>query len=227
MESPLRDPLSAGLGSGPSPAPSLVETFRWTAAAGFVRLDAHLDRLARGAARLGVTLAPGAVEAALAAVPAPGVAALRVRLVVDPTGAARVETAPAPPPAAEWRVAIAAERLRADDPWLRLKTTRRPVHDAARAALPAGVDEAILLNERGEVCEGAISNVFLDRGGALLTPPLAAGLLPGVLRAELLAAGAARETTLRPDDLLRGRLLVGNALRGLIPARLAAPGRGE
>ena len=57
----------------------------------------------------------------------------------------------------------------------------------------------------------------------LLTPPLACGLLPGVLRARLLREGRAREAVLRPADLAARRLFVGNSLRGLIPARLVAP----
>ncbi|HRO13059.1 aminotransferase class IV, partial [Amaricoccus sp.] len=89
-----------------------------------------------------------------------------------------------------------------------------------RAALPTGVDEAVLLNERGEVAEGTITSVFLDLGDGLVTPPLAAGALPGVLRAELLATGACREERVPGAALGRGRLFVGNSLRGLIPARL-------
>ena len=50
----------------------------------------------------------------------------------------------------------------------------------------------------------------------------ASGALPGVLRAELLASGQAREAVLRPADLVAGFWL-GNALRGLMPARLAGP----
>ena len=57
--------------------------------------------------------------------------------------------------------------------------------------------------------------------GNLLTPALACGLLPGVLRAELLETGKAREAVLEPDDLVDApALFVGNSLRGLIPAKL-------
>jgi 4-amino-4-deoxychorismate lyase len=105
---------------------------------------------------------------------------------------------------------------------LRVKTTARRAYDAARAALPAGVDEAVFLNERGEVCEGAITTVFANLGEGLITPRLACGLLPGILRAEMLTLGRAREGLLGVDDLVRAQLFVGNALRGLIPARLAA-----
>jgi para-aminobenzoate synthetase/4-amino-4-deoxychorismate lyase len=58
----------------------------------------------------------------------------------------------------------------------------------------------------------------VERRGVLLTPPLASGALPGVLREQLLAAGQAVEAVLLPDDLAQGFLL-GNALRGLIPVR--------
>ena len=94
---------------------------------------------------------------------------------------------------------------------------RRALYDQSRAALPEGLDELIFQNERGEVCEGTITNVFFDRGHGMRTPPLTSGLLPGVLRAEL----ACPEEVLRAEDLPRVRLWVGNALRGLIPARFA------
>jgi para-aminobenzoate synthetase / 4-amino-4-deoxychorismate lyase len=73
----------------------------------------------------------------------------------------------------------------------------------------------IFLNERGELTEGARSNIFVKRDGILLTPPLGAGLLDGRLRAELLAQGKAREARLMPDDLT-GEVYFGNSLRGLI-----------
>jgi 4-amino-4-deoxychorismate lyase len=83
-------------------------------------------------------------------------------------------------------------------------------------------DEVILLNERGEVCEGTITNIFLDTGDdGLVTAALISGLLPGVLRGELLDTGRAREAVLGPADLADAKaLFVGNSLRGLIPARL-------
>lgn len=111
-------------------------------------------------------------------------------------------------------------RLDSDDPWLRIKSSHRPIYEGARAALRDGCDEAILLNQRGEVCEGSITSLFLRRGDVMLTPPLHCGLLPGVLRASLLATGAASEQVLMPDDLSQGDLFCGNALRGLIPLRL-------
>jgi 4-amino-4-deoxychorismate lyase len=118
---------------------------------------------------------------------------------------------------------LAQTRLDSRDPWLTVKTTHRPAYDAARAALPPGIDEVLFQNERGEVCDGTITTVFFDRGQGLRTPPLVAGLLPGVLRAAQLA-GPVQEETLLARDLPQVRLWVGNSLRGMIPARWVDPG---
>ena len=144
---------------------------------------------------------------------------MRLTLALD--GVVAATAAPLRIGRGDWTLVIAEERLRADDPWLLLKTSERAVYDTVRAGLPAGVDEAVLLNERGEVCDGTVTTVFVDRGQGLETPPLASGLLPGVLRAEMLARGKCREWVLRAATLRRDRVWVGNSLRGLIPARLA------
>ena len=192
--------------------PRLIETLLWDGAA-YPRLAGHLARLTGSAAALGYACDPAAVQAAL---PAPATPA-RVRLTLGPGGDTEVTQAPLPPARAEWRLALAPARLHSSDPWLQVKSTRRAVYDSARAALPDGVEELIFQNERGEVCEGTITNLFFDRGQGMCTPPRASGLLPGVLRAGLIAQGC-REELLLAEDLPRVRLWVGNALRGLIPA---------
>ena len=206
MESPLRDrPF------GDTAGIRLIETLLWDGAR-FPRLPLHLARLAKGAARLGFVCNAASVQAALVA--ATSSAPLRVRLTLGPDGEVEVTTAPLPPAKPEWRLGLAQQRLASADPWLSVKSTHRPAYDAARATLPAGLDEIVLLNERDEVCDGSITTVFFDRGQGLRTPPLSSGLLPGVLRAEL----AAPEEVLPARDLPHVRLWVGNALRGLIPA---------
>jgi 4-amino-4-deoxychorismate lyase len=189
----------------------LIETLLWDGA-GYPRLPLHLARLAAGAGELGFACDARTVERALRG--AVGDAALRVRLTLGAAGDAEVTVAPLPPAKAEWRLGLAAARLASGDPWLRVKSTRRAAYDAARAALPAGLDEVVFLNERGEVCDGTITTVFFDRGAGMRTPPLSCGLLPGVLRAEM----ALPEEVLLAEDLPRVRLWVGNALRGVIPA---------
>lgn len=197
------------------PGLRLIETLGFDGA-GFPRLPLHLARMSRGAAALGWPFDGTAAQAALAATVAGS--PLRLRLTLGAGGAMAVTPSPMPAPVARWRLGLAPVRLHSADPWLGLKSTRRAAYDAARAALPDTLDEAVLLNERGEVCDGTITTVFFDAGAGLCTPPLSCGLLPGVLRAEMLATGRCREAVLTGADLPRVRLWAGNALRGLSPA---------
>lgn len=199
------------------PDTRLIETFAWDGR-GFRRLEAHLARARASAEALGFAWDEAAIRAALA--PVGGPTPLRVRLTIGRNGVAEVTTGPVAPNPPEWHVMIAAERLDPDAPLLRHKTTERALYDRTRATLPAGIDEVLFLNTRGEACEGTITNIFADFGEGLVTPPLSSGCLPGILRAELLASGSAREAMIRGSDLPRARLFAGNALRGLIPARL-------
>ena len=198
MESALRE-------GGGEPGLRLIETLLWDGA-GVPRWPLHLARLRRSAGLLGWSCPDVAPDGP--AHPA------RLRLTLDREGRVEWTVAPLPPAKLDWRVGLAEERLRSDDPWLRVKSTRREVYDRARASLRDGLDEVLFLNERGEVCDGTITTVFFDRGQGMRTPPLSSGLLPGVLRAEL---GCAEEV-LSAEDLPKVRLWVGNALRGLIPA---------
>jgi branched-chain amino acid aminotransferase len=94
---------------------------------------------------------------------------------------------------------------------------------AQRAARAAGVDDALLVDGEGRIFEGATSNVFVVRGGGLITPPAEGDILPGVLRAKVeeLATGAgipvveawARVADLRPDD----GVLLTSSIRGIVP----------
>ncbi|WP_435532698.1 aminotransferase class IV family protein [Tabrizicola flagellatus] len=198
MEGALRE-------GGGEPGLKLIETVLWDGRAA-PRWPLHRARMRRSAELLGWAcpdVAPSGPDH-----PA------RLRLTLDRAGRVEWQVAPLPPTKAAWRVGLAEARLRSDDPWLRVKTTRRAVYDAARAGLPEGLDEVLFLNERGEVCEGTITTVFFDRGQGMRTPPLSSGLLPGVLRAEL----SCPEEVLGAEDLGAVRLWVGNALRGLIPA---------
>ncbi|MFV2053476.1 aminotransferase class IV family protein [Aliiroseovarius sp. YM-037] len=196
----------------------IIETFGYHPGEGFRRLERHFQRMARSAEALGYVFDRAAAEDAMRI---EGDAPLRCRLTLDAEGAFAFETTPFLPVTGTWRIEIAPERLESADPWLRHKTTQRAIYDRMRAELPDGIDERVLLNEAGHVCDGTITTVFADLGALLVTPPLSAGVLPGVLRAEMLESGQAVEDTLIPGDLADAReLYVGNSLRGLIPADL-------
>jgi 4-amino-4-deoxychorismate lyase len=200
----------------------VIETLGWSAQTGAARLDRHLARMAGTCSALGISFPKEQLVLLINDVASDH--DLRIRLTVDRDGQGALEHWPLAVAADHWTVAIADQRLDSSDCWLGHKTTYRAVYDDARASLPAGIDEWIFLNERGEVCEGTITNVFVRNGDRLLTPPRASGLLPGVLRAELLDTGSpllAVEAVLTVSDLQSAEgLFCGNALRGLIPATL-------
>ena len=217
-ESALRDGNAADF--------ELIETMRWEPGTGFLRFDRHLARLYGSAAELGFACDPQKVgEVLMDTVGRQGIA-LRTRLVLSRNGKATAAAQPFEPLAANkvWRLQLARVRLSSTDTLLRHKTSRRQVYINARAEyLISQADEVLLANERGEICEGTITNVFADFGdGVLATPRLDCGLLPGVLRAELLDEGRASEAIYSYDELKSAKVIyVGNSLRGLIPATLA------
>lgn len=197
----------------------LIETLLWTREDGYALLPEHLERLAASSAALGFAHDEEKVKAALAAAAEPASPRLRVRLAVSRDGA--IETSATPiepvPPHTIWRVAIARRRFDSRDPLLRHKTTRRALYEdeLAEAAVRCGADEALFLNERDEPCEAARCNLFVPQGEKLVTPALSCGLLPGTLRASLIAQGRAAEKILRLEALAGGFYL-GNSVRGLV-----------
>lgn len=198
------------------PRLELIETLKYDG--DFFRLAAHLARMAASAPVFGLAFDETKARAALDRAVTGRDEPLRVRLALDEAGHHVVTVAPLAPNPSTWRYRIAAARIDETTLFQRHKTSWRALYDR-EAAVP-GFDEALFLNRRGEVAEGARSNVFVARDGILLTPPLASGALPGILRAELLAAGKAREAVLTPDDL-KGEVYFGNSLRGLIRAEPA------
>jgi len=227
--------LKARFLSAPAPDFQLIETLRWSRGEGYALIEEHLARLAGSAARFGFPCDQAKARTALEdAVAATGGDDLRLRLLLDRDGEIEVTAAALAPrdPATVWRYAVSERRVDPDDPLLYHKTTRRALYDDERARLAAetGCDEVVFLNTRGEVTEGAISTIFVARGGRLLTPPFACGLLPGTLRQSLLADPGVEieERVLYPADLAEAETVyLGNSVRGLIRAEPVAAGHGN
>jgi len=196
------------------------------------RLDAHLARLAASAACLGFAFdAARARAAARAAAAGLGAGAWRLRLALGKAGGLAVtHGALAPLAAAPVAALLAPQPLPDADPLRRHKTSARAVFDAGwQAAERAGAFDSLFFNTRGELLEGGRSSVFVKVDGEWLTPPLSAHILPGVMRAAVLADGArylggpAREAVVTRAMLARREALaLANALRGVLPAVLAA-----
>jgi para-aminobenzoate synthetase / 4-amino-4-deoxychorismate lyase len=195
----------------------LIETMRFDPESGLARLEAHLARMKTSADVFGFAFDRHAARNDLQAATFRLREGARVRLLLSKRGHVAVEVRPLPaPPPEPVAVRIVPLPVDAHDFRLRHKTTDRGFYDAARGT----AFEVVFALADGRLTEGSFTNVFVARDGVLLTPPLADGLLGGILRNELVAEGRAREAELRADDLQQG-FFIGNALRGLLPATLA------
>lgn len=207
----------------------LIETLLYNGGEGFWLLEGHLKRLAASAAYFGYAYDEQKVRAALdGAVAGLSGERLRVRLLLAEDGKASVTVAqqPAQAPDMVMRFVISDTRLDSTNAFLFHKTTRRELYDREwqHYADTVKSDEVLYLNERGELAEGSRTNVFIERGGELLTPSLSSGLLPGVLRSELLRTGKAKEAVLTLEDVSRADVVyVGNSVRGLVKAEPLKP----
>jgi para-aminobenzoate synthetase/4-amino-4-deoxychorismate lyase len=196
----------------------LIETLRWDPAAGFVRLSRHVERLRGSAAYFGfASLDEASLAARLEALVANATTPLRVRLQMQRSGDIDLQCTAIDEDSRPLNVALADEPVSSSDVFLFHKTTRRGLYDRARARMP-DADTVLLWNERGEITEGTEANVVFELGGVRVTPPLECGLLPGVLREELLERGEIREQVVRKDDLPRAESIwLISSLRGWRP----------
>ena len=214
----------------------LIETMRADSQGQISLLSGHLQRLQASALALGFHW-PGyvaieqAIEAAFLHMTTSS-GQTRVRLLMNPEGLTQVTTAPLPELQPCPLVALASLTLDSRESLLQHKTTHRPWYELTTQWLTANQDffDLIFLNERAELCEGSRSNIYLKKGNYWVTPPLACGLLGGVMRQHLLKTGQVREAILTLTDFEQPGvdLRLSNALRGWFDVQRAEslfPGR--
>lgn len=170
---------------------------------GFWLLERHLKRLSASAAYFGFVL-PDAQQIInqLEQLVAGSADTRKIRLLLTQDGqlTAEAETIDAAPPDSTENIVLSRQHVYADDVFLYHKTTRRELYVSERANHPACYD-VIFLNQRGEVTEGTYNNIVLSLNGELLTPAVQCGLLPGVLREELLERKEIREAIISAEEL--------------------------
>ncbi len=212
---------TAGPATGQVARFDLIETMRFTPENGIPLLELHLERLRGSAETLGFSFDRHALRNAIQALCFDADKPSRLRIVASRSGAFALELSDIPPLLPQPAICAILPLPVDEGDWrLRHKTTDRRFYEAGlTVAKEAGAHEALFLRDDGHVTEGCFTNIFVERDGGLLTPPTSLGLLPGVLRRSLLDEGRAVEAALTLDDLAPG-FLIGNALRGLMPARL-------
>ena len=212
----------AGVLTARRPRFELYETMRHDPGEGFRNLERHLARLGASSAYFGFALREGAVVEALEPVahrfpdrPA------RVRVSVDRQG--RVDVGATPLVASSEPVRVSIDRghpIDRTDPMMFHKNSLRGVYEDARARHP-GADDVLLVNDRSEITESTIANVAVSLGGRWVTPPLDAGLLPGVGREIALEQGWLAEASVHVDDLAAADAIeLVSDVRGRRPVRL-------
>ncbi len=186
---------------------------------GIAELERHLERMRRSAEALDFAFNHHEARNELQAATFRAGLSL-VRLLLSPSGAMAIEIRPrSEPPAQPVSVAIVPAPVPADDLRIRHQTSDRSPYETARAQ--AGTFEVLFRDPAGFLTEGSFTNLFVEREGRLLTPPLARGLLSGVLRARLIEEARAHEADLEEADLAAG-FLIGSSALGLIRASLVS-----
>lgn len=203
-------------------------------------VEAHLDRMDRGCAVLGIDppARADALSALKSALEAAGCVAGRAvaRLTLTAGSGRGLErpagsrprllamAAPASPPPASVRLATVGVRRNETSPASRLKASSYLDNILSRAeARAAGADEALMLNTRGELACAAAANMFWIAQGRLFTPALECGVLDGIMRARLIGAAQAvgveiAEVAQGPDVLrVADAMLITSSLIGAVP----------
>ena len=199
----------------------LIETMRFDPEKGIPLLELHLERIKASAEQLGFGFDRHAARNQIQALCFELEDPAKLRLVASRRGSIALEAGPLPESLPEPALCVVLPMPVASEDWrLRHKTSDRGFYeDALEVARDAGAHEALFLRDDGLLTEGSWTSLFVQRGDTLITPRAELGLLPGVLRRSLIDSGRAEEGEVKLDDLAEGFFL-GNALRGLMPARL-------
>ncbi|TFW16824.1 aminodeoxychorismate synthase component I [Massilia arenosa] len=201
----------------------LFETMR-VDSAGCRHRDLHLSRMARSAQYFGFRFDLQAARERLAEACAAFTEPARVRLALKADGSLQVQSGPLAALATPVQLIVAKETVRSDEIFQRHKTTVRARYDGAwKEAEAQGAFDMVFFNERDELAEGGRSNVFVQVDGRWVTPPLTAGVLPGVMRALMLEDPEwdAREAVVTRAMFERASaIVVCNSLRGALRAEV-------
>jgi para-aminobenzoate synthetase / 4-amino-4-deoxychorismate lyase len=197
-----------------SAAFELLETMRWTRGEGWYLLGRHLARIQASARHFRFRCPVDDIRHELTRVSDSAAGPLRVRLRLSQDGTFHVEHTPLENRDGTWRVRLAERPIDPADEFLYHKTTNRDVYNRARRT---DCDDVVLWNPAGEITETTIANIVVELDGRRVTPPVACGLLPGTMRAELLDTGEIVERAVSIAQLkTAARFWLVNSVRGRV-----------
>lgn len=195
----------------------LLETLRWRN--GFSFLEEHLRRVTDSADYWDIPFDPERTAELLRLTERAfdGHKEYRIRLLISQDGRPMIEAAELLNAPIDFTVRIAAERVDSSDRFLYHKTTNRELYDRyQKKASHEAIVDYLFLNERNEMTEGSIHNIFIEKNGVLMTPPVASGILAGIYRNDVLRTNpSAVEHILTADDLRTAdAIFLCNSVRG-------------
>lgn len=206
----------------------LIETLLWQPDTGYWLLQEHMDRLVSSAAYFSYHCDQQRIIDLLEKKSRTFNTLTRVRMLLERDGTVSITAAgleaglPKNTKAADQEslplVCFSDKKTDPENVHLYHKTSDRDLYTAEREdALAKGFHEVLFVNMKGEVTEGSITNIFVQKGDRLCTPPVRSGLLAGTFRRYLLEKGEVFEQVLHKDDILAAEnVYVGNSVRGLV-----------
>ena len=196
----------------------LLETMRGTQDGNVFLLHRHLARLSGSAKHLSFSCDLENLRSSVLKAVEQNQKPSCIRVMLSRNGEFDIEFQPLPSTNPS-RIRLSKVRVDSSNPFLYHKTTNRGVYEESRRGCDSET-EVILFNEKGEITEATIANIAVFREGQWVTPAVSCGLLPGVMRAELLSRGEIVEGVIRADELVPGETVrCFNALRGMFETK--------
>ena len=202
----------------------ILETFLWQPGIGIKNFIQHKKRLIKTANELKYPFKDVNFQNAIKSIKSVD-KPQRVRLTLNNLGEFNIQQSDYEPYQINSEVTFSLSKYPLSDKVqvTRHKVSDRNFYDGERNRIRqlTDADEVIFLNSKNEICEGSYTSIFIKKNGFLVTPPLSSGLLPGILRADLLEKKQAIEAVLTITDIIEAdEVFLGNSLRGLMKAKL-------
>ena len=207
----------------------LIETMLLSKKTGIFLFELHLKRLKQSAEFFGFPCSLKKIKAMLHKKTnnLPGNQEYKLRLLLNNADNVHITISAITkirPKASSRQIIICPHRINKHNPFLYHKTTCRSLYNRQLNKYKKfGFYDILFLNRNKQVCEGAISNVFIKKSGIYYTPPINCGMLPGVFREYFIKQNKkVREKILYIEDLKKADVIYcANSVKGMVRVRLA------